>query len=422
MKRVIIKIAKTVAVLVLLLAVTYGVLSVIGGRKYEAELQKLRAKGEPYTLVDLAGPPVPACENGAVVYQKIFNRLGSPLGSKDPRGEVYLKLTFERQKLRLADWDEARRVAAKYEWVVPMVEKAVARPECKFPVHWQDGAGVMFPHPARLRDLDRILSVKAIVYAHEGKAESAVRCIRLALQSANAVKDEPSLMSLLTRSAQLRIACYALQEVLAETELSSTQAKAVFDSLASMDLRPHCVLAAKGERGFGLIAFAQGREQGLPKMLSYFDGAAYLRLMQKQIDCAGVPYRIVKKHSSEEEQFRGVPKIYPFTRLMAAVFPRIPARVDSATADFAGGQAAMALVAYNDKFGTYPATLDEASAKLGWSIPADPFTGRSLIYKRQGKGFLVYSIGANLKDDGGRRPPKNKSEREAGDIVWSLDR
>jgi len=35
-------------------------------------------------------------------------------------------------------------------------------------------------------------------------------------------------------------------------------------------------------------------------------------------------------------------------------------------------------------------------------VPIDPFTGKPLVYRREGEGFIVYSLGTNQKDDGGR--------------------
>ena len=34
-------------------------------------------------------------------------------------------------------------------------------------------------------------------------------------------------------------------------------------------------------------------------------------------------------------------------------------------------------------------------------VPVDPFTGKGLIYKRQEHQYVVYSVGADLADDGG---------------------
>lgn len=82
----------------------------------------------------------------------------------------------------------------------------------------------------------------------------------------------------------------------------------------------------------------------------------------------------------------------------------------------------MTVAAYKDRLGNYPGTLAEASGRIGWRIPDDPFSGKSLIYKRQVQGCILYSIGPNLKDDGGTPPAKDQSPYDHGDIVWTLDR
>jgi len=58
----------------------------------------------------------------------------------------------------------------------------------------------------------------------------------------------------------------------------------------------------------------------------------------------------------------------------------------------------------------------DLSAKTGVKLPVDPFSGKDLVYKRVGKGFQVYSISGNLRDDGGV-PPKDHGDRDSGDIV-----
>ena len=79
-------------------------------------------------------------------------------------------------------------------------------------------------------------------------------------------------------------------------------------------------------------------------------------------------------------------------------------------------QTAMALKAYKSKLGTYPDSLAEVKSKIGWKIPDDPFSGKPFVYKRRGDGFLIYSWGYDLKDDGGKPQKKNSKEY---DIVWT---
>jgi hypothetical protein len=64
-------------------------------------------------------------------------------------------------------------------------------------------------------------------------------------------------------------------------------------------------------------------------------------------------------------------------------------------------QVGFALAAYRADAGTYPAALGELAPRYIAQVPADPFTDQPLHYQRQKDGFLLYSAGANGKDDHG---------------------
>jgi hypothetical protein len=63
---------------------------------------------------------------------------------------------------------------------------------------------------------------------------------------------------------------------------------------------------------------------------------------------------------------------------------------------------AFALAWYQRDHGQYPKKLDELAPKYLRRIPVDIFSGKGLIYRPNGKGYLLYSVGANGKDEGGR--------------------
>ena len=48
----------------------------------------------------------------------------------------------------------------------------------------------------------------------------------------------------------------------------------------------------------------------------------------------------------------------------------------------------------------------------------DPYTGESFRYKRTKKGFVVYSLGANLEDNGGNTYYQDDPENEHGMDEW----
>src|SRR5262249_13561197 len=63
---------------------------------------------------------------------------------------------------------------------------------------------------------------------------------------------------------------------------------------------------------------------------------------------------------------------------------------------------AFALAEYQGDLGRYPETLAELAPQYLDTIPDDIFAGKPLIYRPEGKGFLLYSVGENRIDDGGR--------------------
>ncbi|HUJ11013.1 MAG TPA: hypothetical protein VL171_13395 [Verrucomicrobiae bacterium] len=65
------------------------------------------------------------------------------------------------------------------------------------------------------------------------------------------------------------------------------------------------------------------------------------------------------------------------------------------------GIGALAVEAYKLRHDKLPDTLTEFVPAYLIAIPLDPFTGQPLRYKKLPKGYLVYSIGDDAKDNGG---------------------
>jgi hypothetical protein len=63
---------------------------------------------------------------------------------------------------------------------------------------------------------------------------------------------------------------------------------------------------------------------------------------------------------------------------------------------------AFALAAYRRDHGRYPVGLDDIAPKYLPAVPIDMFSGKALVYAPSAKGYLLYSVGVNGKDEGGR--------------------
>ncbi len=68
--------------------------------------------------------------------------------------------------------------------------------------------------------------------------------------------------------------------------------------------------------------------------------------------------------------------------------------------------AAMALEVYKKQNGAYPETLGALVPGVLRQTPVDVFTGHAPIYRREGVGYIVYSVGLNGVDDHGENTAK----------------
>jgi hypothetical protein len=89
-------------------------------------------------------------------------------------------------------------------------------------------------------------------------------------------------------------------------------------------------------------------------------------------------------------------------RAMHAGFDTISAASERQEQRLRNVYLAFALAAYRADHQRYPAKLDELAPKYIDAIPDDLFSGKPLIYKLDGAGYLLYSVGPNGVDEAGR--------------------
>ena len=59
------------------------------------------------------------------------------------------------------------------------------------------------------------------------------------------------------------------------------------------------------------------------------------------------------------------------------------------------------IAAFKAETGSYPNSLEELSDKIEGDYPIDRFSNEDFLYRRNGDGFIVYSVGPNGNDDNG---------------------
>lgn len=453
------KMGKVLLVLIVVLAVVHGIATFITGRRLEARINALKAKGEPVSWADFGKPKVPDAENAAVIYAKAFKVI-----QKLRTGGDYSKLnSFLKPYNRQGNpelWNDVRRMLAENRGAFPLVEQALARPKCQFPVNWEAGFDATFPHYGPLRRLTRLLAADAIIQAHDGRMDKAVHSIDLSLRIGKSIPDDPTVISSLVQVAMIKSSTNALRHVLTYRNISEAQANRLHHLLESIDTGPGFVRAMQGERVCGLWTFDYVRKHPgalwhltsggldsserfwwapigyLQRPFFYADELYCLDYMTAGVERSRLTFREAARRRADSSYDPIFPRWAIISNMFTPVFFRARMEVDAAMAEAAGSRVALALRVYKNRYGSYPRTLDELRAKLGWEIPTDIFSGEDFVYKPQGKGFLLYSIGGNLKDDGARpfaapRPLATEHEgyryenmqgEKVADIVWEFDR
>jgi hypothetical protein len=88
------------------------------------------------------------------------------------------------------------------------------------------------------------------------------------------------------------------------------------------------------------------------------------------------------------------------------------------TANLESFKLALALKIYKQKHGYYPDKIVALSPEVIPELSLDPFTGKDYIYRKEGRGFIVYSIGPNEHDDNGIYDQKQSQKFD--DIAWKV--
>ena len=78
--------------------------------------------------------------------------------------------------------------------------------------------------------------------------------------------------------------------------------------------------------------------------------------------------------------------------------------------------AELALRCYKFDRGRRPSRLEELVPNYLSSVPVDPFSDRPLVYRPQGTNWLLYSLGTDKLDDGGK--PVGRGMSSKGDLFF----
>ncbi len=434
-----------------------------GKAAWNRHLRELEAKGDTLDILKVAPPPIPDEQNLAVA--PLFAELMTASNQNQTRLALATR-PLVSQMPTTGDWRRAQRVdltqlraAYSNENLLAAFEPArailqevadacAARPQCRFPIQYEKGFACLLPHASIVNSMGKLLRLRAVAELDAGQTDAAAQDIRLTLRLGDAIKDEPLLISLMVRIAVLQAAMQPLWEGLADHSWSEAQLQQFQQDLAAINLMTHLDTAFHGERCMArwtldvmlgnstLLDSLDGESRALRVMPSgwiYFNclnvDLFYQRHILPGFDGRAGRINPARVKASDAAFSDRAWKTFPYRVLEHLLVPAVSSVITKsgvAHTSIQSATLACALERYRLANGRYPDQLDALVPQYIAAVPRDVIDGQPLRYRRDGEGFLLWSIGWNQQDDGGvagLTKPDQASEQprldeKQGDWVW----
>jgi hypothetical protein len=318
--------------------------------------------------------------------------------------------------------------------------------QSRYPIDLTKGSDTLLPHLMGIKRGMQLSEMAAILDAENNDEKQAADDVLIILSLARSLKAEPVLISQLVRTAGFPLAVAALEQVVNRTTLSPeslTGLSKAFQSMEDYDARGEGFSRAMA----GELAMHLGLLDNQNKLARYLSTLKTTDIPDEQrrrmVEHLKQPGSLKEEQDYLEttsQQLLSARK-EAFPGRLKVVADLIRQRVTEATdrglllnvwlsdgldkhvnrearclANLRLALTAVALekfrAAHNNR---YPASLSELTPDYLAATLMDPFDGQPLRYQKQGAGYVLYSIGPDLKDDGGK--PMNG---KGGDIVFTV--
>jgi hypothetical protein len=307
------------------------------------------------------------------------------------------------------------------------------------------------PHLAATDMVVGWLALDAAARAGEGHVDEALVSVRAALVAAHAIGDEPMLVSQMRRLQWQYDCAQALQESLRRGQGTDGPLFAVQTALADEAAAPMLLTAARAERAglHGLMtALAKGElTRADPDLLGVLRAAAVSRILGsvrlRKRESLEATHAWLLEHTTKLVEIADMPpeaQLSPLTKLAATAEQAPPGGAvmakglplveiwrtcQQAQAMLRCAVVAVAMERYRLANGRWPDKVDEVVPKYLTKVPADPYDGKPLRYARHKDVVVVYAIGPDGKDDGGKPDELNHFDKKEGfDVgfrLWNVE-
>ena len=442
------KVLRTLLIVLVVIIACFVVFRLVLRSKLNARLDAIRAAGYPATCAELdAWYTIPeSAENAADAFIDSFSRYEKWDDDEKRKllpivGDAELPLRTEPLT------EETKALITQYladnQQALELLHKGAAIEHSRYPVDFSKGFATLLPHLSDLRTGAKLLKLEAILHAENTEPQSAARSLTSTFGLARSLSKEPILISQLVRVACQALAVSALEHVINRTEFTDEQLVNLCQTLVSAEDLSAMFHAFVGEQCAGgeifkmpadqILQVANGKSSPLAVVaialykfagLADMDAIMYVDLMNDYTKAMQLPpHQRQEAASAVDTKFGKTSRIHVLLHVIMPALSRVTTIDIRTIAQLHTAQVGLAIQRYRLATGKLPDTLAELMPTYLDAVPKDPFDGKDLRYKKLDTGFVVYSIGEDGSDDGGKEKPRKRTRPPAPwDVTFIVQR
>jgi len=413
--------------------------------KLNSRIEAIRAAGYPVTCAELdAWYTIPDdAENAAFV---ILDALSfyqewdkDKLNALPLAGRAELPARTEplpeEMKTRIAEY-----IADNNE-AVELLHAGAEIEHCRYPVDFAAGFAARLNHLPNMRRSLMLVNLEALLHAENNETDAAIRSVISGFGLARSLSMEPCTISQLARMGCHSLLLSTLERVINRADLTDGQLIELIESLCDIERTSNISHAYVGERCMALSLFTAPTSidsdlfESVPARpililfqgigLLDMDAVIYLDLIEDYIEATRLHYpQRLKASDSINARIESMSNIHILTREVMPALSRVITIEARTIAHLRTARAGLAVQRYRLATGAIPDMRSQLVPDYLDAVPKDPFDGNELRYKKREAGLIIYSIGEDLSDDGGKEKPKY-SERKTNpnwDVTFIVER
>lgn len=268
------------------------------------------------------------------------------------------------------------------------------------------------PYLASWRALARMMTMEAAMHGSQGDYGSAFDQYLMLIEFGNESANGGSAINGLVGYVMRNAAVEALRDAITGQPLAAADYESLIAQLLALGQETFALAVGETENLDLWLDAAEDPMQELlqvqqdmenPLNISMYSEQELANLWQEFLEHREVTiaYAELPYYEIQAIDFDAIYGENPFSLLLLPSYVKFSAATSNTQAQVLGTALVAAIEWYHGDQGVYPSSLAQLAPQYIPTLPADPFTGGRFHFDSHDSGYLLYSTGKDMTDDGG---------------------